>query len=90
VGRGRVLYFSFLVSALALFGIAAALTSERDGGVGFQALVRFMVVLLGIGTAVATWVIAVVIASVHKRTWALFVTVGVVVVAALVFAATRA
>lgn len=81
-----LVYFSLLGTALLLFGLAALLTPHLDGDVGGLGLVRFVVLFLGAGSAVGTWGTAVTIASVHKKTWPLFITVGVVVAASLMFA----
>ena len=69
-----------------LFGLGAWLTPRLDGDVGALGLLRFVVLCLAIGSAIGTWATAVAIASIHKQTWPLFVTVTAVVVACLAFA----
>lgn len=71
-----------------MFGLGAWLTPRLDGDVGGLGLLRFVVLCLAIGSAVGTWATAVAIASIHKQTWALFVTVAAVVGACLAFATT--
>jgi len=86
VRRKSLLYFTLLGAALGLFGLAAWLTPRLDGDVGLG-LLRFVVLSLAIGCSIATWATAVTIASVHKKTWALFVTVALVLIAFLTFLA---
>jgi hypothetical protein len=88
VRRKSLIYFSLLGAALSFFGLAACLTVLMDGdgdyvGLGLS---RFVVICLGIGCSIGTWLTAVAIASIHKKTWALYVTVAVVLVACLAFA----
>jgi hypothetical protein len=78
--RARVLYFSFLGTALALSGAAAAVTPHIDGSWSL-ALLRFVVLALAIVTGVATWYTAVMIASRHKVGWPLLLTMAIVIVA---------
>jgi hypothetical protein len=79
-----VLYSTFLGTALSLFGAAAWLTPRLDGEVGLG-LLRFVVLCLAIGCSVGTWATAVTMASIHKQTWALYLTVAVVLAAFLTF-----
>lgn len=79
-------YFIFLGAALWLFGLAAWLTAHLDGDFVELGLLRFVALGLGVGCSLATWATAVAIASIHKKTWALYVTVGVVLIACLAFA----
>ena len=82
--RARLLYGSFLGTALALFGAAAALTPHVEGSWSL-ALLRFVVLALAIVTGVATWSTAVMIASRHKVGWPLLLTMALVVVAGASF-----
>lgn len=84
--RAQVLYFGFLAAAVALFAVAALMTFGGDGTAWSAGAVRFLVLALAAGCAIATWGTAVMIASVHKVAWPLFLTVGIVVCAGLVFA----
>ena len=80
--RKRLIYFTLLGAALWTFGLAAWLTPRLDGDVGLG-LLRFVVLCLAVGCSIAAWATAVTIASVHKKTWALFVTVALVLTAFL-------
>jgi hypothetical protein len=85
VKRSLTTYASFLLTAVALFGTAAALT--EPGGMPWSLqLARFVLLGLGIVTAVATWYTGVLIASRHKVAWPLLLTMGLVVVAGAIFA----
>lgn len=86
--RARIQYFFLLGLALALFGVAGWLTpaSADQWAAG---LARFVVLALAIGTSVATWGTAVLIASRHKKSWALWTSTTFVVLAGLVFAASQ-
>jgi hypothetical protein len=86
VRRKSLIYFSLLATDALLFGLAAFLTPRLAADTGELGLLRFVVLCLATGSAIATWATAVTIASVHKRTWALFATVAVVVAAGLAFA----
>jgi hypothetical protein len=86
VRRKGLIYFSLLGASLSLFGLAALLTLALDEAVGVLGMLRFVVLCLGIGSALGTWATAVTIASVHKTAWPLFVTLAILVVAGLVFA----
>jgi hypothetical protein len=86
VRRARRFYFGFLSAAVSLFGIAAALTPWLEGSVGGLGLLRFIALCLGIGSAIATWYTAVMIASVHKVAWPLLTTLSLIVMAGLTFA----
>ena len=84
--RARRFYFGFLAAAVALFGVAAALTPWVEGTVGGLGLLRFIVLCLGIASGIATWYTAVMIASVHKVAWPLLTTLSLIVMAGLTFA----
>jgi hypothetical protein len=84
VRRARIQYFVLLGQALALFGAAAWLTPGAGDG-WLTSLLRFVALALAIGSAVATWGTAVMIASVYKRSWALWLTTALVIVAGLTF-----
>ena len=81
--RKSLLYFSFFGAASWFFGLAAWLTVHLDGDFVGLGLLRFVVLCLGIGCSLGT---AVAIASIHKKTWALYVTVAAVLLAGLAFA----
>ena len=83
--RKSLVYFIFLGAALWLFGLAAWLTPHLDNDVVVLGLLRFVVLCLGIGCSIGAWATAVAIASIHKQTWALYVTVAVVLTAFLTF-----
>jgi len=85
VRRKSLVYFTFLGAALWLFGLAAWLTPRLDADVVGLGLLRFVVLCLGIACSVGTWAAAVAIASIHKKTWALYLTVAVVLMAFLTF-----
>ena len=84
--RKSLVYFIFLAAALWFFGLAAWLTVHLDGEFVELGLLRFVVLCLGIGCSLGTWATAVVITSIHKKTWALYLTVSIVLLAALAFA----
>ena len=84
--RKSLVYFLFLGAALWLFGLGAWLTPRLEGDGTPLALFRFVLLCLGAGCSIGTWATAVTIASVHKRTWALYVSVAVVLTACLAFA----
>jgi hypothetical protein len=86
VKRAKTLYFSFMALAAALFVVAALLTPGAGTSGYSMGLARFIVLGLAIGCALATWGSAVMMASVHKRSWPLLVMVGIVVCAGLTFA----
>ena len=81
-----VVYFSLLGAALAFFGLAAWLTAYLDDDFVGVGLLRFVALSLGIGCSLGTWATAVTIASVHRKTWALYLTVAIVLLAGLAFA----
>ena len=83
--RARRLYFSFLVATLVVFGLRAALPAA-ESDVGWLAIFRFLVVGVGVGCALGTWGTAVMIASVHKVTWPLVLSAGIVVAVGIAFA----
>jgi hypothetical protein len=85
VKRARRLYFSFLVATLVVFGLRAALPAA-ESDVGWLAIFRFLVVGVGVGCALGTWGTAVMIASVHKVTWPLVLSAGIVVAVGIAFA----
>ena len=82
--RARIQYFVLLGQALALFGAAAWLTPGAGDGWA-TGLVRFVVLVLAILSAVATWGTAIMIASLHRRSWALWLSTALVIVAGLTF-----
>jgi hypothetical protein len=85
VKRARRLCFSFLGATLVVFGLRAALpAAESDAG--WSAVFHFLVTCIGVGCAVGLWGTAVTIASVHKVTWPLVVSVGIVVAGGIAFA----
>jgi hypothetical protein len=85
VKRARRLYFSFLGAALVVLSLRAALpAAESDAGWG--AIFDFLVTCVGIACAVGTWGTAVMIASVHKVTWPLVLSAGIVIAGGIVFA----
>jgi hypothetical protein len=83
-----LVYFSFLGAALLLFGLGALLTPHVDGDGAGLGLLRFLVLLVAAGSAIGTWGTAVTIASIHKRTWPLYLAVAMVLLASVVFATT--
>jgi hypothetical protein len=85
VRRARIQYFVLLGFALFLFAVADWLTPGA-GDVWSPGAARFAVLVLGIGCSVATWGTAVTITSVYKRSWALWLSTAIVVVAAIGFA----
>jgi hypothetical protein len=86
VRRVRIQYFFLLAQALVLFAIAAWLTPGAHDPWS-PGLARFVVLALAIASAVGTWGTAVLIASVHKKSWALWLSTSVVVVAGVTFLA---
>jgi hypothetical protein len=85
VRRKSLVYSIFLGAALWLFGLAAWLTPHLDSDVVGVGLLRFVVLCLGVGCSIGAWATAVTIASIHKQTWPLYVTVAVVLTAFLTF-----
>ena len=83
--RAGRLYFSFLGATLTVFGLRAALPAA-ESDVGWLAIFRFLVVGVGAGCALGTWGTAVMIASVHKVTWPLVLSAGIVVAVGIAFA----
>ena len=81
-----LVYFSFLGATLSLFALGALITPHLDGDVGAPGLLRFVALCLAVASAFGTWGTAVAIASVHRKTWALFLSMAVVVIATVVFA----
>jgi hypothetical protein len=90
VKRARIQYFATLTLALGLFAVAATLTFAPVCGETPCLLLRFLVLMAAIASAVATWGTAVMIAFVHKVAWPLWLTVSLVVLAAASFAAVAA
>ena len=82
--RKSQVYFAFLGVAVLLFGLAALLTSRMDDDVGLG-LVRFIALCLAVACAIGAWATAVAIVSIHKKTWPLYVTVALVVLASAAF-----
>jgi hypothetical protein len=85
VKRARRLYFGFLVATLTVFGLRTALPAA-ESDVGGPAILRFLAVAAGVGCALGTWGTAVMIASVHKVTWPLVLSAGIVVAVGIAFA----
>lgn len=85
VRRKSQIYFTFLAVALLLFGLGALLAPLVDGDVGLG-LMRFIVLCSAAVSAVAAWGTAAAIASIHKVTWPLYITVTLVVLASAAFA----
>jgi hypothetical protein len=81
----RHIYFTFLGASLVLFGLGALLTPLVEGHVGLS-LLRFIVLCSASASAVAAWGTAAAIASIHKVTWPLYITVTLVVLASAAFA----
>jgi hypothetical protein len=85
--RARIVYFAAIAAAGSLFALAAALTFGLACGEWPCDFFRFLVVLLAAGSAAVAWGAAVLMASVYRVTWALYVNVILAVLAALAFAA---
>lgn len=83
--RATRFYFSFFTGTLLFFGLGAALPAA-ESGIGWEALLHFLVLGAGIGCAAGTWGTAVMIASVHKVTWPLVFSTGIVLAGGLAFA----
>ena len=84
--RKSLIYFLSLGATLWLFGLATWLTPHLEGDGTPLALFRFVVLCLGIGCSIGTWATAVTIVSIHKKTWALYVSITVLLTACLAFA----
>ena len=83
--RARRLYFGFLGATLGIFSLRGALpAAESDAGWG--AVFHFLVITVGVGCALGTWGTAVMIASVHKVTWPLVLSAGIVIALVVAFA----
>ena len=68
-----------------VFSLRAALpAAESDAGWG--AIFTFLVTSVGVGCAIGTWGTAVMIASVHKATWPLVLSAGIVIAGGIAFA----
>jgi hypothetical protein len=89
VARARKLYFTFLSLSVVLFGAAAVMT-PLFGPSAMISLWHFVVVGLAFGASAATWGTAVMIASVHKVTWPIALSTGLVVTSCVLWAATWA
>jgi hypothetical protein len=87
VARAQKLYFTFLTLAVVLFGTAAALGPIFGSSVMIS-LWHFVFVALAFGASAATWGTAVMIASVHKATWPIALSTGLVVTTCVLWAAT--
>jgi hypothetical protein len=81
-------YGASLSSAVTLFGLAAMLSFGLSCSEWPCGLIRFLVLLAACGSAIAAWGTAVLIASVCKIAWPLWLAVTVVVLVGAGFAVT--
>jgi hypothetical protein len=88
VKRVRRLYLRFLGATLLVFGLRAALPAA-ESDVGWGAIFNFLVTCVGVACAIGTWGTAVMIASVHKVTWPLVLSAGIVIAGGIAFALLR-
>jgi hypothetical protein len=71
VAKARRLFFTLLALAVFLAAAAAWLSLGLSDSGSTRAIVRFVMCVLAIAAAAATWATAVAIASVHRVVWPL-------------------